>query len=555
MEIVWTPKVEVKTKDTITIIDDRHFKKDVALIFKSIDSNATNSKPTKPSSGSTKTSKIVTGKLKIKSPSPPQALLRHAMQSNQHRVKTTLKDSSSVTVSKTTTSRHASAAQMPLSELNIFNHQNRLPQNHGKENQSPPRSPTMSVTALFDDFQFTPVNRHKEKDNVKLADIDDIEYASLPTPVTKPTYNSTYAARNPSDTMEITSFEPNIASTVDRVTNALEPKQLNADSDPRRKLFDMTRSICIENGTLPTPSGPIFNVTHTIVPALSLSNIKEEPDVSAESINDKVKVDRTSQHGMDTLHKKFQSMRNLDDISNKQKLLRDNLGSMPNLTDDLEVHAIENNRYFYQSIETGFQENEKRNQSSASSVFGASVMSFKEQDFLAQSSRFDLDKSHGISLMGDMNRSEFAMPQPVNNYAMKRTHDTEHHKRRPAPKWSPPKRTKLDSSSNSSIHSSSQSVRRSTNWGGVKPKKFPYVIPKLNLTRHKQEEERVVFFDPEHHFKCKCLVRQHVFSSSNFQFLIFFCSGHKSRCVCSNDHQRSIPLYVDVFGRGVHRKT
>ncbi|XP_037027156.1 protein abnormal spindle [Bradysia coprophila] len=508
MEIVWTPKVEVKTKDTITIVDDRHFKKDVALIFKSIDSSTTNAKPTKPSA-STKTAKIVTGKLKIKSPSPPHGLLRQAIQSNKHKAKVSVKDSTAVTGSKATP-LHA-AGQLPLSELNVFGHHNKLQPNHGKENRSPPRSPTFSATTLFDDIQFTPVNRKSDKP----ADVDDIEYmASLPTPVTKPTYNSTYAVRNPSDTMEITSFEPNIASTVDRITNSLEPKQLLAEADPRRKLFDMTQSICVENGTLPTSTAPIFNVTHTIVPASSLSNIKEEADESismqntfqlptklpAVPTNDNSVMDRSSQHGMDTLHKKFQSMRNLDDISNKQKLLRDNLGSMPNLTDDLEVHAIENNRYFYQNVENGFQANAKRNQSSASSVFGCSVMSFKEQDFLAQSSRFDLDKSHGM--MGDVSRREFAVPQPVDNYAMKRTVDNEHHKRKPAPKWSPPKRSKLDSTSNSSICSSSQSIsRRTSNWGGVKPKKFPYAIPKLNLIRQKPEEERVVFFDAETHFK------------------------------------------------------
>lgn len=526
MEIVWTPKVEVKTKDTISIIDDRHFKKDVALIFKSIDSNTTNNKPTK-TSVTTKTSKIFTGKLKIKSPSPPQGLLRHAIQSNKQKARAVVKDSAAAAVSRSAP-LHA-AGQMPLSELNVFSHQNRKHQNNGKENRSPPRSPTLSASALFDDIQFTPVNRKKEKpvDVDVNVDVDDIELlASLPTPVTKPTYNATYAVRNPSDTMEITSFEPNIASTVDRVTNSSEPKQLLAESDPRRKLFDLTKSICIENTTLPTSTAPIFNVTHTIVPASSLSNIKEETDVSmamqntfqlpTQSTNDNLKLDRSSQHGMDALHKKFQSMRNLDDISSKQKLLRDNLGSMPNLTEDLEVHAIENNRYFYQNTENDFQSNEKRNQSCVSSVFGGSVMSFKEQDFLAQSSRFDLDKTHGISSMGDVNRREFAVPQPVDNYFSKRTVDNEYHKRKQTPKWSPPKRTKLDSTSNSSICSSSQSVNRRTtsNWGGVKPKKFPY-IPKLNLTKQKPEEERVVFFDPDHHFKCKsvCNVKIAAFRS------------------------------------------
>lgn len=534
MEIVWTPKVEVKTKDTITIIDDRHFKKDVALIFKSIDSNSNSnasSKSTKPSVV-TKTARNVTGKLKIKSPSPPQDLLRHAMLTNKQKFKSTAKHPVPATVSKAPL--HV-AGQMPLSEINIFNQQTKLNPVHGKENKSPPRSP-LSVTAMFDEIQFTPDNRRNKRN---LADIDDIDYmASLPTPVLKPvhpTHNSTYALGNPSDTMEITSFEPNIASTIGKGTTALEPIQFS-DSDPRRKLFDMTTgSLCHDNNM--TSTVPVFNVTHTIVPAsFGLTEIKEEQADELNTMqntfklmsqlkedlssNENFTAQRNSQHGIDTLHKKFQSMRHLDDFSFEQKILRDNLGSMPNLTDILAVKSIECNRYFYQSIENGLQANDKRNQSSVNSVFGGSVESFNEHDILAQSSRFNLNKSHGLDApLINENQPEFAFPQPVDNYRNKRHCDDHYGKQNKAPKWSPPKRTKLDSSSNSSICSSSnKSVRRTTtNWAGVKPKKFPH-IPKLNLTRHKPEEERVVFFDPEHHFKGELSSSSFFHFSVNFSF-------------------------------------
>lgn len=509
MEIAWTPKVEVRTKDTITLIDDRHFKKDVALVFKSIDSNA-NTKATKPSAV-TKMARNVTGKLKIKSPSPPQGLLRHAMLTNKQKVKSTAKVSTGVTVSKTAP-RHA-AGQMPLSELNIFNQTNKVNPVHGKENKSPPRSP-LSVTALFDEIQFTPVTRQKNN----LTNVYDIDYmASLPTPVLKPAHNFTYALGNPSDTMEITSFEPNIASTIGKGAASSEPKEL--ESDPRRKLFDMTtRSVCSENWLLATSMAPVFNVTHTIVPALGLTKIKEEQSDASNTMQNTFQlsprlpenptiellaVQPNSQQVIDTLHKKFQSMRHLDDFSIEKKMLRDNQGSMPNLSDIVEVQSIESNRYFYQSIENGLQANHKGSQSSAGSVFGGSVTSFNEQDFLAQSSRFNLNESQMDAKIAKIIKREFAIPQPVDNYRMKRPSDDEHSKL--PPKWSPPKRSKLDCSSNSSISSSNKSVRRTSNWAGVKPKKYPYAIPKLNLTRQKQEEERVVFFDPELHFKGKCM--------------------------------------------------
>lgn len=546
LEIIWTPKVEVKTKDTITIIDDRHFKKDVTLIFKSIDCNAS-SKPTKPSVA-TKTSRNVTGKLKIKSPSPPQGL-RQAMWSNKQKSKSIVKDSLAVSKAPPL---HATG-QMPLSELNVFNQQNKLNQVHGKENKSPQRSPT-SVTALFDEIQFTPVNRQK----LNLADVDDIDYmASLPTPVpVKPVHNFTYALGNPSETMEITSFEPNIASTIGKGTTSLEPViQLNSDSDPRRKLFDMTtRSLCCSENGMSSSTVPVLNVTHTIVPALGLTKIKEEQlDASTmqntfpllsqlpeDPTDESLTVQRRSEQGVDQLHKRFQSMRNLDDFSFEQKMRKDNQGSMPNLNDILAVQSIESNRYFYQSIENGLQANEKRNQSSASSAFGGSVMSFKEQDILAQSSRFNLNnlnESHGLDVpITNRNRREFAVPQPVDNYRNKRPCDDDNSKQYTAPKWSPPKRSKLDtSSSNSSICSINKSVRRASNWAGVKPKKFPYPIPKLNLTRTKPEEERVVFFDPEHHFKGKYNffrpVRHNVILVIlllNFVVFLFICSRDQS---------------------------
>lgn len=515
MEIVWTPRVEVTTRDKLRFIDDREFQKDVTLIFKSININSNNI-AARPAPPPTKTTKYATGKLKIKSPSPPQGLLRHAM-SNKQKVKSTVRDSIGV--------RKAASLQvankLPLGEINIFNQQNKI--SHGKENKSPPRSP-LSVTALFDEIQFTPVN-NRQKNNLTVVehqhDHDDIDYmASLPTPVLKPAHNHTYALRNPSDTMEITSFEPNIASTIGRGTTSSEPIQMT-ESDYRRKLFDLTgRSLCPDSLILSTSTAPVLNVTHTIVPASGLTNIKEEPSHESYTIQNnfplsptmsevpspQLTVQRSSQQGVDTLNKKFQSMRNLDDLSNEQKLLRDNLGSMPNLTDIVAVQSIESNRYFYQSIGNGLQTNEKHNQSCASSVFGGSVMSFKEHDFLAQSSRFNINESRYMDATLS-NRREFAVPQPVDNHRTKRAIDDEQAKQ--SMKWSPPKRSKLESkseksetSSNNSSCSSTKSVRRSSNWAGVKPKKFPY-IPKLNLTRQK-EEERVVFFDPELHIKRKC---------------------------------------------------
>ncbi|KAJ6637354.1 Protein abnormal spindle [Pseudolycoriella hygida] len=533
MEIVWTPKVEVKTKDTITIIDDRYFKKDVAIVFKSIDSNCSN-KVTKPAATKLKN---VTGKLKIKSPSPPQALLRHTMMLNKQRQKSMGKETMG---GKNIPPPLPAAEQMPLNELNIFNKQSRLHQNHGKENHSPSRSP-LSATALFDDIQFTPVNLNKKK----FGDLnkEDIDYmASLPTPVAKPPHNFTYALGNPSDTMEITSFEPNIASTIGKGAIQLESLKLSPESDPRRKLFDMTAaSLCQENVTLPTATGQVLNVTHTIVPAL-LTNIKEECQEISDSEDPSAR--QSDQQGNDTLHKKFQSMQSLDDFSFEQKMQRHYLGSMPALTDSEAVQSIERNRYFAKSVESDLQTKENRVHLKETNALSSSLWSFAEGDFLAQSSRFNLNESHGIDVpLINVDRREFAVPQPVDSYRTKRPSDDDYGKRKS--KWSPPKRTKLDCSSNSSISSiGKSSVRRNTsNWGGVKPKKFPYAIPKLNLTRYK-EEERVVFFDPEHHFKT--VINPDVFAATTTNDP-FLCATMYLDDECIEKHEMNFKKWLNAL--------
>lgn len=102
------------------------------------------------------------------------------------------------------------------------------------------------------------------------------------------------------------------------------------------------------------------------------------------------------------LRKKFQSMKDLSNSSNnmslEQQILRNNQGSMPNLHKLDKVKSIENNRYFYQSIEKDLPLSESNEPCANASLYsmqsGISTHSvaFQEHEILAQSSVFNIDE-------------------------------------------------------------------------------------------------------------------------------------------------------------------
>lgn len=123
------------------------------------------------------------------------------------------------------------------------------------------------------------------------------------------------------------------------------------------------------------------------------------------------------------LSKKYLSMKELTDnntnMSLEQKILKMNQGSMPNLHKLDKVKSIENNRYFYQSVEKDLQEAEQtRNDDelnenlgdisvcSVKSTVSTQSVAFNEHEIQAQSSRLNLN---------EIGRPKTA-PKPMNNY-------------------------------------------------------------------------------------------------------------------------------------------
>lgn len=192
LEIIWSPLKEMCLKETLQFTDDRGFKKDVAVIFKSVDKNLTK----KVLKNSRKSVPIVVKKLKLKGPSPPKRI----STAKRSPIRSQTRTSSAVLLTKkeevetlveTTFVEQKIEIKTPLRPRNPFDSYNfsnigsdffgsefRSAKKENKENQSPATTPT-NASAIFDRIQFTPQTDKK----------GSLEYlASLPTPVGN--YNS-----------------------------------------------------------------------------------------------------------------------------------------------------------------------------------------------------------------------------------------------------------------------------------------------------------------------------------------------------------------------------
>lgn len=260
------------SKETLQFTDDRGFKKDVAVILKSVDKNLTkkglkNSRKSQPVPG-------VIKKLKLKGPSPPKRI----STTKRSPLRSTTRTSSAVLLTKkvevqasveTTFVEQKIEIKTPLRPRNPFDSYNfsnigndffgseyRSAKKDNKENQSPASPPPTNASSIFDRIQFTPQTDKK----------GSLEYlASLPTPVgiynsesivqrtelscrkflTSPQSDESMMCEittpRPSEMTNVSHFIPDVCSTITKneikfiIENCEEDE---FDSDSRKKLFD-----------------------------------------------------------------------------------------------------------------------------------------------------------------------------------------------------------------------------------------------------------------------------------------------------------------------------
>lgn len=406
LEIVWNPVKAVGCREVIQISDENGNKKDISVILKSCELKKCSSKRMGPAS--------FPKKLKLKTPSPPQAFVRSV---------STPKTKNSATLSIKECQENRMAEVMTTSPLrnstNLRQQQDLFARINfstcidkvvDKENSAPetPETPK-TASALFDNIRFTPHTETKPKCESKLEYLsslptplgtkrDDIvvsdrttrrnlmdvgmspEVTSRPSLSQQPTPQARIHQREIIPTIEYnlvkettTIHGQTFVANDDRIED--EINEIEIVLDDQRSMLGNTRVIsttplCVISEDEQLVTRTEFHKTFEINKFQSLSSV-----IAADS------SERIASESMQEIYPECQKF--VDDV---QKL-RANQGSMPNLNQmNISVGSIEHNRYFRQQQ----VEHRQQNLSIESVVSNAD---FRETEICAQSSRYNLNVS------------------------------------------------------------------------------------------------------------------------------------------------------------------
>ncbi|XP_022209466.2 protein abnormal spindle [Drosophila obscura] len=469
MELVWSPEMEVACKETLHLLDNRNFRKDVMIILKS-KSNQPVKNPRKfPTVGKTLHLKSPTGgSKKTKSAAAAAVQQKKRLSAAAAPSKQPWRScSGSRTVRPSSAAPHA-----PLTDKNVY----KLSQESAyispqprtcKENVSP-----MTPANLFniiDTFKFTPLTETRGTS----AGILPENLAAWPT--------------------------PNLVTDGIPTVGDLRPRRLIPDEfeepPPTNKTFDVKHSETINMSVdtldcsrsevlLQTPTAQ--NKTTTIVHAThprALECIREEEASSPPKASAKGPVKdlkRDIKLVGSPLRKYSESMKDLSLLSPQTKLAIQ--GSMPNLN-EMQIRSIEQNRYF-QEQQTPLMSTKQLDGTLLDSSICSEMSMMCPQDFLfnhneilAQSSRFNLHevgrKSHKCSpvkekktAISQKRRShELSFSDSPSNESLYRHESTM--------AISPPKKQRVDDISLlRSAAPANASARSGSTWTHTQPKKF-----------------------------------------------------------------------------------
>lgn len=659
LEIVWSPKCEWATREVLQFTDNRNFKKDVAVVLKSVDkSNA--AKLLKKATSRQALDRPVTKKLTIKSPSPrtkQRARIAAATLNAAKRNNAILSAGKTVDDGYQITKKVLGSQNYATSTTSSFQSNSEYYRvddgasggsfSAEKENRTP--STPSNTSTIFDTLRFTPLasnNGNGQKNNEFLA--------SLPTPTAaRANDNARRVISNTtlqSETFDMSFDLVNVQETPKKILNVTTTAN---ERTPQIRVNNHTAVLSnmetpqardeIDGNAPESQQTPVIvyhrhyetvNVNYHSVQTTTHSTVHSSPDTnypSTPKLNHgrngalSPHMNRTFEHDQrhhistanhtrvlspapdhlyviqeersgsemsetfvtssehqrtfnvvvtpenlarevnmvgTPLRKKFQSMKELNNTSNnmslEQQILRNNQGSMPNLHKLEHVKSIENNRYFYQSIEKDLPlKPEHENQGDTSicsmkSCVSTQSVAFQEHEILAQSSRFNLNEIGGAratssdnkptsssysletngtcdNSFGPLAAARAASKQPCKDQARlnvsgfgrksviastgnpfnspftpskKRVRDENVDlSRRSLNKQSPPKRVCMDQTQTSPRLTKGQSFRTKT-WGGTQPKKFRVPkVPVQRLVLKKQQEERVILYDPDLHLR------------------------------------------------------
>ncbi|KAH8397669.1 hypothetical protein KR215_004538, partial [Drosophila sulfurigaster] len=483
MELVWNPQIDVACKETLQLLDNRNFRKDVMIILKSRSMQPSRTTRKFPTIGKT---------LQLKSPTSSTKMLKNstaaAAVQQKKRVSSCNSSSAVATASavkqtwrnsaaaaRTRTSTSTVTAQAPLSERNVYRAASIIsPQGRNLKENVSPKTPG-SVINLIDKMQFTPI---VEVSHVAKSLPDNLVNWPTPTlnlPGQTAAHNAEelHPRRLPSSldeeqTISNQTFDVKLSETMNISADTLDGS--------RNDLLQQTPSITL-------------NKTTTIVPAMqmrALACIREEdssPPNMAGQMPSKIRDLKRDIHVVGSpLRKYSESMKNLSLLSPQSKLAIQ--GSMPNLNEMLPLRSIEQNRYYQQSQQIPSTANMFLDNSDSSeiSVVSQQDVLFNQCEILAQSSHCNLHeavkKTHKIDHLALTHiQQRRSKETKVSSGHKRRSHElsfsdapsSESIHRNETMAISPPKRQRYEASCYTPTNAS---ARNSKAWPHAQSKKF-----------------------------------------------------------------------------------
>ncbi|XP_017104939.2 protein abnormal spindle [Drosophila bipectinata] len=475
MELVWNPLLEVACKETLQLIDDRNFRKDVMIILKS-KSNQPVKNPRKfPTVGKTLQLKSPTGAAKSM-----KSVAAAAVQQKK-RLSSAAATSKQGWRSSSTSSRPSRASiaphpvPAPLMEKNVYNPPAEEPAfispqpRSLKENLSP-MTPG-NLLNVIDNLKFTPLT---ETRGVAPDAIRPDNLAAWPTPNLKDGTKLNVSEMRPRR-LSPDELEDQIVTVSNKTFDVKHSETMNISVDT----LDCSRSELL----MQTPSGMVLNKTTTIVHATharALECIHEEEvscpprEASKGPIQD---LKRDIKMVGSPLRKYSESMKDLSLLSPQTKIAIQ--GSMPNLNEMQQIRSIEQNRYYQDQHPQVKPKCLNSSSSSETSLVGQHDFHFNQNEILAQSSRFNLHEVGRKSKKGSPSKEKQANFNPHK----RRSHElsfsdapsTESLHRNDTMAISPPKKQRVeDISSRRSPAPANASARSGGThaWTHTQPKKF-----------------------------------------------------------------------------------
>ncbi|XP_060650031.1 LOW QUALITY PROTEIN: protein abnormal spindle [Drosophila nasuta] len=394
MELVWNPQIDVACKETLQLLDNRNFRKDVMIILKSKSMQPSRTTRKFPTIGKTLQLKSPTSSTKMLKNSTAAAAVQQKKRvsscnsSSAVATATAVKQSwrNSAAAARTKTSTSTVTAQAPLSERNVYRAASNIsPQGRNLKENVSPKTPG-SVINLIDKMQFTPIVEVSH-DAKSLPD----NLVNWPTPTLN--LPGQTAAHNAEE------LHPRrLPSSMDEeqtISNRTFDVKLSETMNISADTLDGSRNDLLQQ----TPSITL-NKTTTIVPAMqmrALACIREEdssPPNMAGQMPSKIRDLKRDIHVVGSpLRKYSESMKNLSLLSPQSKIAIQ--GSMPNLNEMLPLRSIEQNRYYQQSQQIPSSANTFLDNSDSSeiSVVSQQDVLFNQCEILAQSSHCNLHEA------------------------------------------------------------------------------------------------------------------------------------------------------------------